>query len=267
MPIDALPFLDRTAPTFRADVDKFFLTDLPNWSTQLAETETNINERDVTTRQAALAAGEAAGMSADSAAAANASRTAAAGHAASALVAAQAAQASAGLPIPAVGVLHASEDGHISWRPVSKADVGLELADNTPDAQKPVSEPQAAALLPKSGGLATALGYSYKDNGTVAAAGSIAIDVTQAAIQRVQAAGTLTLTITGWAEDGRSEDLELHCVNFGGKTVTWPAGSWITSTGAYVAAVGNSGVTWQTSGTDRVLVMRDAGALVYKVMR
>ena len=56
-------------------------------------------------------------------------------------------------------------------------------------------------------------------------------------------------------------------VNFGGKTVAWPAGKWIKPDGSYATAVGNSGVIWQTSGTDRVLVMIDNGSIYYKVMR
>lgn len=127
--------------------------------------------------------------------------------------------------------------------------------------------PKDASKLDKQGGVATALGYSYNDLGTIAAAGTAAVNVQTAAVQRIQAGGNITLTIAGWATDGRSEDLELHCVNFGGKTITWPAGNWIKSDGSFATAVGNAGVTWQTAGTDRVLVMRDAGVLYFKVMR
>lgn len=127
--------------------------------------------------------------------------------------------------------------------------------------------PQDATKLDQKGGVATALGYSYNDLGTIAAAGTAAVNVQTAAVQRIQAGGNITLTISGWAADGRSEDLELHCVNFGGKTITWPAGYWIKSDGSFATAVGNSGVTWQTAGMDRVLVMRDAGQIYYKVMR
>ncbi len=42
---------------------------------------------------------------------------------------------------------------------------------------------------------------------------------------------------------------------------------WIKPDGSYATAVGNSGVIWQTTGTDRVLVMIDNGAIYYKVMR
>lgn len=121
--------------------------------------------------------------------------------------------------------------------------------------------------LKRVAGVVTAMGLSYIDAGTVAASGTAQINVQQASIHRVQAAGNLTIEISGWAADGRSEDVELHCVNFGGKTVVWPAGNWIRQDGSYVAAASNSGVIWQSSGVDRVLVMRDGGQLHYKVMR
>lgn len=194
----------------------------------------------------ALAAANSATAAATSATAANASKVSAAASETAAQAYAQAAGAAAGVPPPlAETVFQADADGNVYWGPLA------------PDASK----------LDKINGLATALGFTYLDKGTIAAGGTAAISVTQASVQRVQAAGNLTLTIADWATDGRSEDLELHCVNFGGKTITWPAGNWMKSDGSLVPAVGNSGVVWQTTGTDRVIVMRDADQLVYKVMR
>lgn len=45
--------------------------------------------------------------------------------------------------------------GDKTWQTLDKAAVGLGSADNTADANKPVSTPQAAALLAKSGGTMT----------------------------------------------------------------------------------------------------------------
>ncbi len=266
MPIGPLPFLDRTAPTFRADVDKFFLSDLPVWSAQLTAVEANINAKDLSTGQAAHEASVAAGMAADSATAAAGSRVQAADHAASALAAAQAAQAGAGLPPPTPGaLLQGKVGGGVEWASPSPAVFGLDKVDNTRDADKPVSTLQAAALLAKLGGVATKLGHSYVDRGTVAG-GAVELDVNSAAVHRVQAGGALTITLAN-VPANVSGEIELLAVNFGGKTVVWPIGSWIKPDGSYASAVGNSGVTWQTAGVDRVLIMWDAGSITYKVMR
>jgi hypothetical protein len=77
MTITPLPSLDRTSPTFRADLDTFFLTQLPNFSTQIDAVVVEINAK------ASAAAG--------SAAAANDSKTAAAGSATAAASSATAA--------------------------------------------------------------------------------------------------------------------------------------------------------------------------------
>lgn len=125
----------------------------------------------------------------------------------------------------------------------------------------------AGRFVAASSGVATNLSYTYLDHGTIAAAGTVAISALAATVHRMEAAGNLTITFADLISGALSGDLELHCVNFGGKTVTWPAGNWIKSDGSYAAAVGNSGVTWQAAGTDRVLVMIDNGAIYYKVMR
>lgn len=177
---------------------------------------------------------------------ANGYKQAAAQSEANALAYAQATGNSAGIPPPvSSSIFQSNAVGGVFWGPM----------------------PKDASKLDKQGGVATALGYSYNDLGTIAAAGTAAVNVQTAAVQRIQAGGNITLTIAGWAIDGRSEDLELHCVNFGGKTITWPAGNWIKSDGSFASSVGLAGVTWQTAGTDRVLVMRDAGVLYFKVMR
>lgn len=121
--------------------------------------------------------------------------------------------------------------------------------------------------LDKTGGVASKLSFTYLDQGTIAASGTVNISAAAATTHRIQAGGALTITFSDLVTGAFSSELELHCVNFGGKTITWPAGNWIKTDGSYVAAVGNSGVTWQTAGTDRVLVMIDNGAVFYKVMR
>lgn len=267
MPIGPLPFLDRTAPTFRTDVDRFFLTDLPAWSAQLAGVEANINAKEHSSMQYAQSAGEAAGMAWDSEHAADQHRASAALHDASAQAAAVAAQNGAGLPEVVEGaVLKGQAGGGVKFEKLSPADMGLDKVDNTSDAQKPVSVPQAAALLPKDGGVATRLGDPFKDLGDAAAGANVSIDAAVASVFRVKALGNLSLSFAN-VPLNVSFSMELLCVNFGGRTISWPPGKWVKTDGSQVPAVGNSGVTWQTAGEDRVMVMFDGGQITYKVMR
>ena len=64
MPITTLPTLDRTSPTFRADVDTFFGSQLPAFATEANALETNVNANEI-----------AAALSADAAAASAATAT------------------------------------------------------------------------------------------------------------------------------------------------------------------------------------------------
>lgn len=236
-PTDAKPVFNTKAFAFFGWFDTF--------TTQMNAAIAWISGRATSAETSATNAANSATAAATSASSASASKDSAAASETAALAYAQAAGASAGIPTPEANkVLGTDGSAQPAW----------------------VDVPEDASKLDKLGGVATALGFTYLDKGTIAAAGTAALNVTDASIQRVQAAGNLTLTIAGWT-DGHSEDLEIHCVNFGGKTITWPAGNWMKSDGSLTPAVGNSGITWQTTGTDRVIVMRDAGQIVYKVMR
>lgn len=265
--IGPLQPIDRTSPDFREDVDDFFLNRLPAWSAQLAAAEQNINEKSSAAQQAAEAAAQSKDAASESARLASEARDEASGHAASALAAAQAAQAAAGLPQPVPGaILRGKVGGGVEFAMASPAEFGLDKVNNTSDAEKPVSGPQAQALLAKAGGVATKLMHSYIDHGTIAAGGTVTLDADVAAVHRVQAAGALTLALANIPATGSGE-MELLAGNFGGKAVTWFAANWIKADGSYATAVGNSGVVWQTTGVDRVLIMWDAGSVAVKVMR
>lgn len=85
MAVTPLPALDRSSPTFRADVDTFFATNLPTFSTEVNTLADNVE----TSRLAAAASAAAALVSKDAAALsesnANTSKIAAAASAASAI--------------------------------------------------------------------------------------------------------------------------------------------------------------------------------------
>lgn len=96
MAMTPLPLLDRTAATFRSDVDEFFSTDLPTFVT-----EANALQTDVAAAQ--TAAGVSASAASSSASAANGSAVAAASSASAALASETAAAASASSAVNAPG--------------------------------------------------------------------------------------------------------------------------------------------------------------------
>ena len=249
-PVPHFPALsERAAGTYNASAYAFGTHMSVTFNGELLAVATNARNNAQEAFDAASSASGSANNAADSETAAGISANAAALSAASALTYAQAAGASAGVPAPSANkVLSTDGSNVVAWRDVP-------------------SDPAIANKLDKSGGTATKLAYTYIDHGTIAAAGTAAISALTATVHRVEAAGTLTITFSDMISGALSGDIELHCVNFGGKTVTWPAGNWIKADGSYAAAVGNSGVTWQAAGTDRVLVMIDNGSIYYKVMR
>ena len=74
MPITTLPTLDRTSPTFRADVDTFFGSQLPAFATEANALETAVNADEIA---AALSADDAAASAATATSQASAALTSA----------------------------------------------------------------------------------------------------------------------------------------------------------------------------------------------
>lgn len=126
--------------------------------------------------------------------------------------------------------------------------------------------PKDATKLDKKGGVATALGQPSKDHGVIPAGGIVVVDVSVASIHKIQAAGSIEIQFTGWAGADVSQEVELHCVNFGGKTQKWAPGLWVKSDRTRVPEVGNAGINWLTAGQNDVLVRHDFGANVYVAM-
>lgn len=114
--------------------------------------------------------------------------------------------------------------------------------------------------------MATALGQSSKNHGVIPAGGIVIVDIHEASIHKIEAAGAIEIRFQGWAGPDVSQELELHCINFGGKTLTWAAGMWVKADRSRVAAVGNAGINWLAAGQNDVLVRHDFGANVYTVM-
>lgn len=245
--VPAFPALsERAAGTYNASAYAFGNHMSVTFNGELLAVANNVKNNADEAVAAASAASGAVNAAEDAADAAALSAADAATSEANALTYAQAAGASAGVPTPtASAYLQTNALGVPLWGPAP--------VDNN--------------KLDKLGGIANKLGFTYLDRGTIAAGGSVSIDAAVATVQRVQAGGALTITFSNLISGAVSGDFELHCVNFGGKTVTWPAGNWIKPDGSYATAVGNSGVTWQTAGTDRVIVMIDNGTIYYKVMR
>lgn len=108
----------------------------------------------------------------------------------------------------------------------------------------------------------------FLDKGSIAS-GTVTVTVSSAGNQRITATGNITLAITGWPASGTFSKLQLDCVNFGGKTITFPTINWVKSDGSFTTTFSSSGVTLQSAGTDFItLWTSNGGTTVYgKVIR
>ena len=176
MAVTPLPALDRTAATFKTDTDTFFGTLLPTFSVEVNQLASAADSSAIAANasKVAAAASEAAALVSKNAAktsetnskasetnagtyysaalssknAAAISATNAANSAATALAQANRAQAAAdGIASGPV----TSVNGKTGTVTISKAEMGLGSVDNTADANKPVSTPQAAAIEAAAG--------------------------------------------------------------------------------------------------------------------
>ncbi|MDQ1920553.1 hypothetical protein [Massilia pseudoviolaceinigra] len=108
---------------------------------------------------------------------------------------------------------------------------------------------------------------TYYDNGT-----STAIAYANGGTQRVApASGAKTMSFTGWPASGKQAVQFLELVNIGsGGTPAWPAGArFIRYDGVIQTTAAAANITWQTGGTDYVMVStRDGGTtLIVSVLR
>jgi len=167
MAITPLPFLDRTAATFKADTDRFFGEELPTFSVEMngvigsveasaaaALTSKNAAASSASTAStasssavtAANAAVPAAATATTKAAEAVTSASTAATKASEASASAQRAEdAAAGIGSGVVTSVNGKTptSGNVT---LLKADLALGNVDNTADINKPVSNPQLAAM-------------------------------------------------------------------------------------------------------------------------
>lgn len=160
MAVTPLPFLDRTAVTFKADTDRFFGEELPQFSIEVntvaqqadssAATAVSAKNTAVSASDAAVAAKNLAVPAADAAVAAKnaavpAAQTATTKANEAAASAQRAEDAAAGIGAGVVTSVNSKTptSGNVV---LVKADIGLGSVDNTPDMDKPVSTAQAAAI-------------------------------------------------------------------------------------------------------------------------
>lgn len=162
MAVTPLPFLDRTAATFKTDVDAFFATKLPTFSVQVSQVATDAQsaaDAANTSKNAAANSATSAGTSAtnaansataantsktnaatsatnaaDSATAANTSKNAAAGSATAAATSATNSEASAVRAKQAADSISSGPVTSVNTKTgvvtLAKADIGLSLVDN-----------------------------------------------------------------------------------------------------------------------------------------
>ncbi|WP_157778423.1 hypothetical protein [Massilia violaceinigra] len=108
---------------------------------------------------------------------------------------------------------------------------------------------------------------TFYDNGT-----STAVAYANGGTQRVApASGAKTMSFTGWPASGKQAVQFLELVNVGlGSNPAWPAGArFIRYDGVIQTTAAAANITWQTGGTDYVMVStRDGGTtLIVSVLR
>ncbi|NHZ81823.1 hypothetical protein F2P44_21455 [Massilia sp. CCM 8695] len=257
-----IPPLDRTSATFRAEVDTYFGTRIP-----LFTTEINALATDLTTKQ---------GLASDAAISANAAKTAAETARDNAL----------NYKNNAFTAADSSENYKNQARDFSIAAAGSALtassavafvdsnsiAKGSVDASKQVRFecdtliPTGTVIpltVPATGGTIALLSdtdlrpKSYYDAGA-----AVALDYASGVHQRwAPGTGSKTLTISNWPAAGTHAELMIEGVNLGQATITWPAYiNWIRYDGTYTTAFSYAGATLQTGGTDFIILWTRTGS-------
>jgi len=159
---------------------------------------------------------------------------------------AQAMGGASGIPDPiAFGVVAADGNGAVAFRDLATL-------------------PAMLAKLARVGGVATALGQPNKLH-VIAAGVTAVLNITEASVHRLEPAGAAAISFAGWAGNDVSQELELHCVNFGGKSISWPPGIWVKADKSRTTDASAAGINWPASGQIDLLVCRDFGQIIYKV--
>lgn len=170
---------------------------------------------------------------------------------------------------------------------ITKAHVGLGNADDTSDANKPVSTAQQTALDLKaslagntfsgaqilsdqqvSRAMFKDCGMVFLDKGNSGTAAQT-LDYTTSGHQKITVTGAFTLGTSDWPPTGNLGELLLELVNGAAFAVTWPTINWVKSDGTTTTSFASNGITLQASGTDWVMLWsRNGGTTIYgKVMR
>lgn len=135
-------------------------------------------------------------------------------------------------------------------------------------AGTPVSAAALAAKLDKTNGTSKGVNVTLVDLGTIAAAGTATVDFNAADVHRIQAGGNITIAASNVPGANIMAERLILAVNFGGKTTAWPTGNWPKADGSPSVSPSAAGVTFQTAGTDRILVWTEGSTgLNFKVMR
>lgn len=231
MTLTAIPPLDRTSPTFKADVDAFFATKIQTFISELNVEAAAIMVNVLT---ASSASTSAASSAAAAAAYANATRWAAGSY---------------GIDV----VVWSPTNGRLYRKKTATSatvtDPGSGNGNADPANWNPVT------LTP------TNLLFLDKGNSGTAAQ---ALDFSAASHQRLAVTGAFTLSTTGWSAAGQTCELLLELVNGAAFVVTWPTINWVKADGTTTTSFASNGVTLQAAGTDWVLLWtRDGGATIY----
>ncbi|NHZ78825.1 hypothetical protein F2P44_05960 [Massilia sp. CCM 8695] len=267
MTITAIPPLDRTAPTFRADCDTYFATSIPNFTTEINALATDLSGRQDIASKAAINAATSAETATKKAADAAGSASSADTSAVNAATSAANALASAGTIGQAAAFSDANPVVKGSTDPTKQLKIECDMlipAGSTVTLTAPAVSGTIATLSDLQELMRSMVFY---DNGA-----STAVNYANGGTQRVApASGAKTLSFTNWPAAGKQAVQFLELVNIGlGGTPAWPAGArFIRNDGVLQPTAGAANINWQGSGTDYVMVStRDGGTtLIISVQR
>ncbi|NHZ89288.1 hypothetical protein F2P45_09720 [Massilia sp. CCM 8733] len=253
MTITAIPPLDRTAPTFRADCDTYFATSIPNFTTEINALALDLTGKQDIASKAAASATESAKTASSKAVEAGTSAGSASGSAKIASDSAAAAAASAAT----IGTSAAYSDATPFAKNATDAtkQARMNLAGLTTGVIRTLTIPD------KNGTLAMIDDLDARTRAFFNANNINVLDYNNGGHQRwAPGTGAQALVINNWPAAGTHGELMIEGVNLGAATITWPAINWIRYDGTSSPTFSYMGYALQSNGIDFIVLWTRLGS-------